>query len=587
MATRSPIISVLGHVDHGKSSILDSIRGSNIVKSEAGAITQAIGASIMPISVIKERCGKLIDQLKMTITIPGILFIDTPGHAAFTSLRKRGGNLADIAIVVVDINEGFKPQTMEAIEILRNYKTPFVIVANKIDLVSGFKKTDSSLFMNNFAKQTPEIQQVLENKIYEIVGVMYEKFSIGCERFDRVENYTKQVAIIPCSAKENIGLNELLMVLTGLSQKFLEQNLNLNVEGPAKGIILEVKEDKGLGRSIDVILYDGTLKAGETILVGTLDEPLSAKIRGLFMPEPLNDMRDKKSKFQSVKEVVAATGVKISSPDFNEDVIAGMPITGIEGQDKEKLIEEIKGQINEVAFDTDKQGIIVKADTLGSLEAIIKLMKESDISIRKASIGNISKKDISDAESNIEADPLNAVIVGFNVKSEPSTDKVKIIVKDVIYSLLEEIQDWRTAKKDALEAKELDGITRPAKIEILKNCIFRQNNPCIAGIEVIEGVLRSGTPIIGKDGSKLDELKAMQSENKNITTVEKGRQVAASFPNITAGRHLKEGEVYYSDLTEDEFKKLKELSKHLTKAEVELLKEIVKIKRKQNPLWGV
>lgn len=586
MATRSPIVSVLGHVDHGKSSILDSLRGSNIVKGEAGEITQAIGASIMPLSVINERCGKLIDQLKMKITIPGILFIDTPGHAAFASLRKRGGNLADIAIVVVDINEGFKPQTIEAIEILRAYKTPFVIVANKIDLIPGFRKTDSSFAMN-FAKQTPQIQQEIENKIYLLVGDMYEKFKISCERFDRVENYTKQVAIIPCSAKENIGLNELLMVLTGLSQKFLEQNLNLDVTGPAKGVILEVKEDKGLGRCIDVILYDGTLRVGETLLIGTLSEPLKAKVRGLFMPEPLRDMRDKKSRFMGVKEVAAATGVKVSSPDFTDEVIAGMPLFGTEGKDENELAAQIKEQIDEVAFDTDKNGIILKADTLGSLEAIIKLMRENNINIRRASIGNISKKDISDAESNIETDPLDAIIVGFNIKEEPSTEKVKIIVKNVIYSLLEEIQEWRKNKKESIEAKELEGITRPAKIEILKNCIFRQNNPCIAGIEIIEGTIKSGTSLMAKDGSKLDDLKAMQSENKNISVAERGRQVAASFPNITAGRHIKEGDVYYSDISEEEFRKLKELSKHLTKAEVELLKEIVKIKRKNNPLWGV
>jgi len=586
MATRSPIVSVLGHVDHGKSSILDAIRGSNIVKGEAGAITQAIGASIMPLSAINNRCGDLIKQLNMNITIPGILFIDTPGHAAFTSLRKRGGNLADIAIVVVDINEGFKPQTLEAIEILRSYKTPFIIVANKIDLISGYKKVDSS-FLSSFKNQKIEVQQVIENKIYEIVGIVYEKFGISCERFDRVEDYTKQIAIVPCSAKEQIGLNELLMVLTGLSQKFLEQNLNLNVAGPAKGVILEVKEDKGLGRSIDVILYDGTLRVGEIVLVGTLAEPLRAKVRGLFMPEPLSDMRDKKSKFVSVKEVTAATGVKISSADFSEEVIAGMPIFGIENQDEEMLKAQIKEQINEVAFSTDKNGIIVKADTIGSLEAILKLMKENNIPVRKASIGNITKKDISDAEANIENNPIDAMIIGFNIKQDATAESVKIIVKDVIYSLLEEIEDWRKKQTDLIEAKELEGVTRPAKIEVLKNCIFRQNNPCIAGIEVIEGSIKSGVRIIGKDGSKIDEIKSMQSENKNINFVERGRQVAASFPNITASRHLKEGEIYYSDLSEDEFRKLKDLSKHLTKSEQELLKEIVRIKRKYNPLWGI
>src|SRR5210317_242342 len=156
MSTRSPIVSVLGHVDHGKSSILDSIRGSNIVSGEAGAITQAIGASIIPLDVVKKKCGKLLDALNMKFSIPGLLFIDTPGHAAFTTLRKRGGSLADIAVVVVDINEGFKPQTIEAIEILRAAKTPFIIAANKVDKIGGFRKRDGQSILELITSQEPQ-----------------------------------------------------------------------------------------------------------------------------------------------------------------------------------------------------------------------------------------------------------------------------------------------------------------------------------------------------------------------------------------------------------------------------------------------
>ncbi len=586
MNIRSPIVSVLGHVDHGKSSILDSLRGSNIVRGEAGAITQAIGASIMPLEAIKKRCGKLIEKLNMKITIPGILFIDTPGHAAFTSLRKRGGNLADIAIVVIDINEGFKPQTIEAIEILKSYKTPFIIAANKVDLIADFAKKSTN-FLENYSLQKEETKQKLENKIYEIVGSIYEKFGISSERYDRVESYTTQVAIVPCSAKEQIGLEELLMVITGLSQKFLEQSLKLNAEGPAKGVILEVKEDKGLGKTIDVILYDGSLQTGETIIVGSLNEPFKAKIRSLLMPEPLVDMRDKKSKFRPVKEVVAATGVKIASPDFNQEIIAGMPLFGLREQNEDELKASAKEQVNEVTFDTDKDGLIVKADTLGSLEAIIKLLRDQNISIRKASIGNISKKDISDAESNHEKNPLQAVILGFNISNEESTEKVKIIVRDVIYSLIEDYEIWKKEEEQKLESKQLENITRPAKIEVLKNCIFRQNNPCIAGIEVIEGQIKTGVYIMDKTGKRICEIKSMQSENQNANVAERGRQVAASFPGITAGRHINEGETYYTDLTEEEFRKIKKLTKHLNKSELEILKEIVAIKRKTNPVWGV
>lgn len=293
MVNRAPIISVLGHVDHGKSSILDSLRGSNIVKGEAGGITQAIGASIMPLHVIQKRCGALMNQLNMKLTIPGILFIDTPGHAAFTSLRKRGGNLADIAIVVVDINEGFKPQTIEAIEILKSYKTPFIIAANKVDLVSGYVQNDPN-FLKSFSKQNESVKTHIETKLYEIVGNMHEKFGIECERYDRVSNYTKQVAIVPCSALKKIGLEEMLMIITGMSQRYLEENLSLNAKGPGKGVILEVKESVGLGTTLDVILYDGTLRVGDEVVLGTLTGPKETKIKALFMPQDLTDMRDKK-----------------------------------------------------------------------------------------------------------------------------------------------------------------------------------------------------------------------------------------------------------------------------------------------------
>jgi len=324
MNLRSPIIAVLGHVDHGKSSILDAIRGSNIVAGEAGAITQAIGASIIPTHTILKKIGKLIDAMKMDLKIPGLLFIDTPGHAAFTSLRSRGGNLADIAILVVDINEGFKPQTKEAIEILKAAKTPFIIAANKLDLLPGFRGSEETL-SQTLGAQSANVVQDIEKKVYEIVGVLHEKFGLGSERFDRVEDYTQQVAIIPCSAKTGVGLEELLMVLAGLAQRYLEKNLSLDASGHAKGIILEVKEDKGLGKTVDVILYDGSLSVGDTIVYGTLDTPKSTKVRALFEPAPNTEIRDRKGKFRSVKSATAATGVKISAPDL-DNAVAGMPL---------------------------------------------------------------------------------------------------------------------------------------------------------------------------------------------------------------------------------------------------------------------
>lgn len=586
MNIRSPIIAVLGHVDHGKSSILDAIRGTNIVAGEAGAITQAIGASIIPTKTIIKRCGPLIDQLKMKITIPGLLFVDTPGHAAFTSLRKRGGSLADIAIVVVDINEGFKPQTIEAIEVLKSFKTPFIIAANKVDLVAGFKCLSDS-FLASFSKQSEQVQQLVEQKTYEIVGTVYDRFGLQAERFDRVSDYTSQVAIVPCSAKQQLGLNEMLMVLMGLSQKYLEQNLKLNVSGSAKGIILEVKEDKGLGKTIDVILYDGSLKRGSNIVVGTLGEPKICKVRALLMPEELKDMRDKKSRFSNVNDVAAATGVKISSPDFDDTVIAGMPLFGANPEEEESAKTQARAQVNEVLVETDKRGIIIKADTLGGLEAMIKMLKEKNIPVRKALIGNITRKDITDAESNIEQDPSLAAILGFNVKSEEESKTVKILTNEVIYGLIDDLEAWRQQKREEIEAKELDKVVLPGKVEVLKNCIFRQSNPCIAGIEIIEGQVKPGTKLMDKGGGRVAEIKELQADKENLAVATRGRQLAASMPGATAGRQIHEGEIYYTDISEDDFRKLKKLAKHLSKPDLELLKEIAAIKRKDNPVWGV
>ncbi|MFH0869925.1 MAG: translation initiation factor IF-2 [archaeon] len=586
---RSPIVSVLGHVDHGKSSILDAIRESNIVDKEAGAITQAIGASIVPLDVIKQKCSALKDQFKITFTIPGLLFIDTPGHAAFTSLRKRGGALADIAILVVDINEGFKPQTAEAIDILRASKTPFIIAANKVDLVPGYQDMDCSMAFN-LKKQTDNTLQLIDERIYKIIGQVYDRFKISAERFDRVEDYTKQIAIIPCSAKTRAGLAEILMLVAGLAQKYLEQHLNIVSSGFAKGTILEVKETEGLGKTIDVIVYEGTVNVNDIIVIGSMNEPIVTKVRALFQPAPLQEMRDKKSSFISVKSAVAATGVRISAPNLDE-AIAGMPL--IVCKDDRSSIEEAKEkvqkEIEEVLLDTGSRGIIIKADSLGSLEAIIKLFGEKNIKIRKASIGNISKKDMLDAESNYEQDPLLSAIIGFNVELDRGMEpnlRVKVLLGDIIYKLLDDYLVWTEEKKKALEAEQIDLLVRPCKVEILQNCIFRQSNPAVVGIYVMVGVAKVGLPLM-KNGKPLTSIKSIQAEQENLTIAEQGKQVAVSLPNVVCGRQIAEQDILYSAIPEEDFRKLKKLKKYLTEAEVQVMREIAEQMRKTNQVWGI
>jgi translation initiation factor 5B len=590
-AIRSPICTVEGHVDHGKTSILDRIRGTSVIKGEAGAITQAIGASIIPLSVIQKICGPLLKTLKMKFSIPGLLFIDTPGHAAFTALRKRGGNLADIAIVVIDINEGIMPQTQEAIEILKSYKTPFIIAANKIDL-TGLKNPDKKPVLQAIEEQDPNSKAKIETKLYELVGKLHE-LGFQAERFDRVQDYTKQIAIVPTSAQTGDGIPELVMVITGLAQRYLEECLKCNTLGQAKGIILEVKEEKGLGTTIDVILYDGTLKRNDQVVIGSLTEPIVTKVRALLEPAPLAEMREKKTKFKPVQEAVAATGVKIAAPEL-ENTTAGMPILSATPETLEQAKQEVQKEVEEVLIETDVEGIIVKADTLGSLEAVDKLLKEKNITIRKATIGNISKKDISEAESIYEKDPFKSVILGFNINISPDaediakTTKAKIITNAVIYKLIEDFVKWQEEERKKQEAKKLDVLTKPCKIKMLgKGYIFRQNNPAVFGVEVLQGEVKAGTPLMKLDGTILNQVKSMQLEQETVEKAEKGKQVAISVPGITIGRQIGEDDILLSDIPEGDFRKLKELKQYLSKEEITLLKEIAEIKRKQNPVWGV
>ncbi len=583
---RKILLTVVGHVDHGKSSILDRIRSTSIVESEAGRITQAIGASIIPIEKIKDVCGDLLKTRKIKITVPGILAIDTPGHAAFTNLRKRGGSLADISIVVVDINEGFMPQTIESVGILKQNKIPFIIAANKIDLLPGWKPVEEKGLMESIKLQTPEVQKLVETKIYELVGQLYGNFQLNSERFDRVDDFTKTVAIVPASAETGEGIPELLMVVVGLAQRYLEEHLECNIRGPAKGTIIEVKEEKGVGKVLDAIIYDGHLNVNDTIIIGGANNPITAKVKALFEPAPLKEMRDKKTRFNPVKKVVAATSVRISAKESDE-ALSGMPFESLGKEDINIIKERVQKEVEEIITETDKAGVVLKADSLGSLEALIALLKEKNIPIRKAMIGDITKKDIADAESNLGEGRLLAAILGFNVKAPGVLSEAKIIVNDVIYKVIEDFEAWQEEKKKAIEQKKFEAVTRPFKIEILRGYVFRQSNPAVFGVVVLEGTLKPNIQLMKKDGKIFSEIKSLQAEQETLDKAEKNRQVAVSVPHVIMDRQLKEGDILYSFIPEEHFRRLKEFKQFLSGEEKGLLKEIAVIMRKDNPLWGI
>src|SRR3989338_9244629 len=338
---RKPIITVLGHVDHGKTTFLDKIRGTAIAAREAGAITQHIGATEVPISVIRELSGELIEKYGFKIELSGLLFIDTPGHAAFTNLRKRGGSIADLAVLVVDLTQGFQPQTIEAIEILKSFKVPFIVAANKVDKIHGWA-SHYGTFTNSIKAQNESVQTDLDTKVYEIVGKLYE-LGFQSERFDRIADFTKQIPIIPVSAKLGDGIPETLLFLAGLSQRFLEKKLTINEDDPGVGTVLEIKEEKGLGKTMDVIVYDGVLSVGDEIVVGGKSGVIKAKVRALLEPKPLNEIRDPKEKFNNVKSVHAAARVKVAAPGLDQ-ALAGSPMLVVKtGLEEQKIKDELKG----------------------------------------------------------------------------------------------------------------------------------------------------------------------------------------------------------------------------------------------------
>jgi translation initiation factor 5B len=397
---------------------------------------------------------------------------------------------------------------------------------------------------------------------------------IKTERFDRIEDYTKQIAMIPCSAKTTEGLPELLMVITGLAQRYLEDSLKTEVKGNAKGTILEVKDEKGLGTTIDVIIYDGLLKINDKIIIGGIDNPIETKIRSLFITE--------KNKLKQIKEVSAASAIKIFAPNLG-DSIAGMPLRVITSKDSSTIKKEIQKEIQEVLIETDKEGIVLKADSLGSLEALVSLLRSREVKIKRASIGNITKKDISDATA--EKNPLNKVILAFNVKHDFKTN-IKIIHSDVIYKIIDDFELWIEKERKSLEVKELENLVRPCKLKLMQGYVFRQSNPAIVGADILIGILKTNTPLM-KDGKQVAIVKSIQYEKENVNEVSSGKQVAISLPKVIVGRQIVEEDVLYSDIPEKDFVELKKLTKYLNRVEIDLMKEIAQIKRKDNQLWGI
>jgi translation initiation factor 5B len=592
---RAPIVCILGHIDHGKTSILDYIRGTVVQQREAAGITQHIGASYFPTEDIKRFLSKSKQEFaEKDIKLPGILVVDTPGHAAFMNLRRRGGAVADIAILVIDVTAGPMPITWESVRILRERKTPFVIAANKIDRISGWKSKKDADFLDSYNSQKPHVRDFLDEKILEIVGNFLEEGFKGIERYDKISDFTKKIAIVPTSAKTGEGISTLLLILMGLVQQYLTQNLQFS-EGPAKGVVLEVKKEKGQGLTMDVLIYDGIIKKGDDFIVGGLEKPIKSKVRALLRPKPLDEIRDPRLKFDSENLVSAASGIKILAPNI-DDVVAGSPFRTIADPSNEDAVyRQIEDEVQSIRIKTDKAGVVLKADTLGSLEALENHFTKSEVKISIADVGPIKKEDVMNANIVKNLDPYSAVVLGFNVsilpeaREQATIDNIRIFTNDVIYRLLEDYIEYSETRKAEDTAKGLSELILPAKLKMLSEFIFRNSNPAVFGVHVEAGTLLPKVPLITEQGKKVRRIHQIQDKGKTLEKASKDSEVAISIRGIEIGKDLGKDETLFVSVPESHVRQLMgKFINELTIDQKEALREYIILMRKStHPWWGM
>jgi translation initiation factor 5B len=583
---------VLGHVDHGKTTLLDRIRGTAIVKKEPGEMTQHVGASFVPLSVIEEIVKPLKKMFPIKLTIPGLLFIDTPGHEIFANLRRRGGAVADFAIVVVDLVEGVMPQTIESIEILMSRKVPFLIAANKIDRVTGWKPVSTLSFVESARSQSPKVLEELDRYIYRLAGQLMS-MNIPSERFDRIKDFTKAIAIVPVSAKTGEGISELLAVLAGLVQRYLVKKI-MYAEGPAKGVVLEVKEISGLGTCIDVIIYDGIIAKGDTIVVGGIPEPVVTHVRSLLMPRPLEEIRVSSAELVPIDEVAAAAGVRVVAPNL-ENAVAGAPLYVAKSKEEiDQLVAKVREEVGSVRFSKSINGVIVKADTLGTLEALVSALERRGIPVRLADVGPLTKREVLEASLVSKEDRYLGVILLFNVGMLPDAEEVAraenvMIFRDrIMYRLIEAYEKWVVDEKSREAEREFSRLVLPAKIRVLPGYVFRRSEPAIVGVEVLAGILRPGSRLMRADGRSLGEVMQIQSMGKPVSEAKKGERVAVSIRgNVMVGRQFDEGDILYTEPGENDLTILIEkFPNMMTEDMVEATKEIAEILLKKGRIFA-
>ena len=587
---RQPIVAVLGHVDHGKTSLLDHVRSlgeqsrSSVMDREAGGITQHIGATEVPSEVLNELCAPLLGG--NTFDSPGLLFIDTPGHHSFSSLRSRGGSLADIAILIVDIMEGCRPQTKESLRILKQSKTPFVVAANKVDRIHGWDAVEGRSMAISMRGQSKESLGLFDQRYWELVGQFAED-GFNLERYEKIKDFTKEIAMVPISAREGEGIQDLLAVVIGLAERYLSDQLT-DVDGSGEATVLEMKEERGLGKTLDLILHRGSIRKGDEIVLVSDSGGISTHVKGLFSPRGMSEMRDAGDRWDNTEAAYAAAGVKISAPSL-DGVLVGTTLRVVNSdEERDAAIASANEEAN-LSIELDEEGVCIKSDTVGGLEALAKELRGVDVPIREASIGKVSRRDVRSAEAS--SDPLHRIIMAFSTEILDEAEEeisasetgVKHIGSEIIYRILEEREEWVEARKNELEEESREIIVYPGRIMLLPDHTFRVSKPAVVGVRVLAGRVHIGQGLL-KNGNRVGRIKSIRSGQESLKEARQGAEVAISVDGVTVGRQIDEGDVLLVDIPESHARKLRKLE--MTPVEEEVYEELLSIHRKNDHFWG-
>lgn len=574
---RSPICCILGHVDTGKTKLLDKIRQTDVQGGEAGGITQQIGATYFPIEAIKKKTAVMAQHEKQTFDVPGLLVIDTPGHESFTNLRSRGSSLCNIAILVIDIMHGLEQQTIESIRLLRDRKAPFVVALNKIDRLYDWQTIPNNSFRDSFSKQSRSVQQEFEDRYTQIKVALAEQ-GLNSELYFQNRNMSKYVSIVPTSAVTGEGVPDLLWLLLELTQKRMSKQLMYL--SSIEATILEVKVVEGFGYTIDVILSNGVLREGDRIVLCGMNGPIATNVRALLTPPPSRELRIK-SEYVHHKEVKAALGVKIAANDLEKAVAGSRLLVVGEDDDEEEMMEEVMDDLTGLldSVDTSGRGVTVQASTLGSLEALLDFLKDMKIPVMSIGLGPVYKRDVMKATTMLDKAPEYAVMLCFDVKIDKEAEqyaeenKITIFHADIIYHLFDA---FTAHQQKLLEQRRKDFLEFAIFPCVLKTIqIINKRNPMIIGVDVLEGSLRIGTPICAvkvdpetkqKTQMILGKVASLEVNHKSVDIVKKGQTnagVAVRLDNPSSaqpvwGRHVDENDTLYSHLTRKSIDTLKD-----------------------------